>query len=318
MTTPGYLTHRQCGRVQDIKSWILLLAVFYTRHTLQCYTYSMNITLAIPNYNGLPNLKILLPRVIQEQYAAIYLLDDASTDETRSYVQRNFPTIKVITGTKNLGPGGNRNRIIEHVNTGIIHFLDADMELAPAKIVPTIKNLFAELNVSLIGGLILNKSGEPMAWNYGHDKHPVRDSAAVATDDLLNIFNVPEIHREAVIAYSQAYSFNPAIRWLKPTRHDVDWVAEGNLMIRAETFAAVQGFDTSFRYHESPDLCKRIRNHGQRIIFSPEVSARHLEVEVRSETRQQDWWDGHFRYYQKHWGMSRKIFDLLFPDQPQS
>ena len=38
---------------------------------------------AIPNYNMARGLNTLLPQVTEQDYAAIFVLDDASTDDSR-------------------------------------------------------------------------------------------------------------------------------------------------------------------------------------------------------------------------------------------
>ncbi|MDO8639069.1 MAG: glycosyltransferase [Candidatus Daviesbacteria bacterium] len=91
----------------------------------------MKITLAIPNYNGLENLKILIPEVLKEGFEQIYVLDDKSTDDSINYLTKHFPQIKVIKGEINLGPAG--NRILEQSYGEIIMFLD-EVKLLPDKI----------------------------------------------------------------------------------------------------------------------------------------------------------------------------------------
>ena len=73
---------------------------------------SLPIIAAIPNYNMAEQLATLLPQIIQQGYDAIYVLDDVSTDDSREVVKRFAPKVTLIAGDRNLGAGGNRNRIL--------------------------------------------------------------------------------------------------------------------------------------------------------------------------------------------------------------
>lgn len=56
----------------------------------------------------------------------------------------------------------------------------------------------------------------------------------------------------------------------------VDWTAGMFLLIRAEAFAAVGGFDTGFHlYYEDVDLCARMWRAGWRVVVHPEVRVVH-------------------------------------------
>ena len=103
----------------------------------------MDITLAIPNFNGLEGLKKLLPQVTKEEFKNIYVLDDCSTDKSEEYVKK-FPKITFVKGKKNLGPAGNRNRILNCQLGDIIFFIDADMELKVRDIMIVTRHLEIE------------------------------------------------------------------------------------------------------------------------------------------------------------------------------
>jgi N-acetylglucosaminyl-diphospho-decaprenol L-rhamnosyltransferase len=55
-----------------------------------------------------------------------------------------------------------------------------------------------------------------------------------------------------------------------------DWVAGSFMLVRAEAFRAVDGFDERFfLYSEEADLCLRMSNAGWEIRYSPELTIRH-------------------------------------------
>ena len=56
----------------------------------------------------------------------------------------------------------------------------------------------------------------------------------------------------------------------------VDWLGSGNLIVRAEAFHRVGGFDTSLETCEDVDLCNRLRLRGFRLIADARLRSVHL------------------------------------------
>ena len=56
----------------------------------------------------------------------------------------------------------------------------------------------------------------------------------------------------------------------------VDWLGSGNLIVRAEAFDRVGGFDTSLETCEDVDLCNRLRLRGFRLIADERLRSVHL------------------------------------------
>ena len=144
----------------------------------------MKTTLAIPNYNGAQNIEAIIPRVFEENFDAIYVLDDCSDDNSLELLKPFESKVNVVRGQKNISAGGNRNRIIDYVKDGIIMFLDVDMELLTRNVVEKANEVFEDEKVALVGGLILNKQGKPMSWNFGPEMHPMHDARASACNEL--------------------------------------------------------------------------------------------------------------------------------------
>ncbi len=272
----------------------------------------MKTTLAIPNYNGSENLSALISRVLEEDFDEVYVLDDCSTDNSLEMLEPFKNRIRVVQGRENVGAGANRNRVIDFVKEGIIMFLDADMELQTRGVVDIAKALFEDKNVALVGGLILNKHGKPMSWNFGPEMHPTNDARANAFMELAERYSDnPEI---LDFIYQQAMPYSPS--WSvfnhEPIERVVDWAAEGSFCVKADIFAEIGGYDEKMRHHETHDLSKRIRDTGAIIKFTPRIVARHLEIDARGETRQKGFTDAQLYFYQKHWGMSEDMFNRLF------
>jgi len=98
---------------------------------------SPEISVVIATYNRAP----LLPRAIESVLAQtdadfeLIVVDDASTDGTRSYLESLAdPRVHVLFGDSNLGPSGARNRGLEAARAGVVAFLDADDRYRPRRL----------------------------------------------------------------------------------------------------------------------------------------------------------------------------------------
>lgn len=272
----------------------------------------MEITLAIPNYNGASNLGILLEQVTKEEFAHIYVLDDVSSDNSEEVV-KEFANVTFVKGKTNKGPGGNRNRVLEQEYADIIMFLDADMQLLVNNLKEKVLDSFADNNVALVGGQIMTLKDEPMWWNYGREMHPVRDAKA----DIVHEWALDNWeNREKIEDLQNKFSDitpNLHISFGEPSVKAVDWVSEANFCVRSAVFKEISGFDAKMRYHADQDLCKRIRNNGHVIMHSPSIKTKHFEIDTFGETREEINREFAAYYYKKHWDMPQDIFDKLFP-----
>jgi glycosyltransferase involved in cell wall biosynthesis len=56
----------------------------------------------------------------------------------------------------------------------------------------------------------------------------------------------------------------------------VDWLPSGNLVVRRETFAAIDGFDERLESCEDVDLCRRIRRSGGMLLSAEGLRSTHV------------------------------------------
>lgn len=77
---------------------------------------------------------------------------------------------------------------------------------------------------------------------------------------------------------------------LKPEycyRREVDYCSAACLLVRADLFRDVNGFDERYlpAYYEDTDLCLSIRERGYKVIYQPQVTVYHHEYGSRSRAR---------------------------------
>ncbi len=237
---------------------------------------------AIANYNMARELERLLPQLAGQGYDEIFVLDDASRDNSREVVSR-FKGVKFVAGEVNKGAGANRNRIIGQVKyDALIHFLDADVDLQTDNTADLVRQVVPDGPFGFVGGLINTKTGEPMAWNYGAG--PWLSSSFGSQVQLMTFSRRDKLSRGARQLFKKILADWPD-PYAKPVRREVYWCAEANLVVRSDIFAELGGFDETYRETEILEFAMRCRERGLKSYFDPRLSVRHTEAKVREYNR---------------------------------
>jgi N-acetylglucosaminyl-diphospho-decaprenol L-rhamnosyltransferase len=245
---------------------------------------------AIPNYNMATSLRKLLPQVLAQSYDGVFVLDDASTDDTTDVVASFGGDVTLVRSRHNRGAAANRNQIIDHVAGGaIIHFIDADMDLQTTE-TPTVARevvaRYADTGVGLIGGLVSRTDGSQELDNYGAVFSLWGNSTALVQLMIDRLRTTkPPLARALRKAMAPLMTQWPNILE-PPAPAPAYWVHEGNMLVRSELFKAVGGYDPALREHEIQDLAIRLDRIGVRRYFDPSIEVVHREVDVRGHNRQ--------------------------------
>lgn len=92
-----------------------------------------DVTVAIVNYNGRRFLETLLPSLAGQtaQGFAVCVVDDASTDDARAYVEREWPAVRWLGAAENRGITATMARAVASAETEFVAVLNNDLELHP-------------------------------------------------------------------------------------------------------------------------------------------------------------------------------------------
>lgn len=247
---------------------------------------------AIPAYNMSEQVLPLVGQLLTHKFDAIYVLDDASKDQSVKLITEKFgDKVRVIAGEKNLGAAGNRNRIIPALQKDgyggdtIIMFVDADAELvSPSDIPATIHALFAKYpSAGMIGGKVLNSDRTWGAFNYG----PLglwdwlTTSSVQLKLEQLSLTDEAKARRVWASKDMQAWP-NP---FQEPVAREVGWLVETLNCIRLGVFAEVGGYNAHLRYCEALDLAYKLDKRGYARVFDPSIVVRHLQIDNRGARR---------------------------------
>lgn len=221
----------------------------------------------------------------------VVVIDNHSGDDTVNVV-RQKSAVKLIVNSSNLGFAAAANQGVEALDTELILLLNPDVELATS--IDRLAEACWGEGVGLATGRLMDEAGKVQA-GFTLRRFP---TAWTLVFEALGI--------------NQLFPSNPVNRKYrcldldlsKPS--EVDQPPGAFLMFRREVWHRLGGFDTQFRplWFEDVDFSKRARDLGLKILYVPEVTARHQGghsiAGVNWGCRQVYWYASLLRYASKH------------------
>jgi GT2 family glycosyltransferase len=125
-----------------------------------------SVLVSIVSFNGKAFLQRCLDGVFSQTHGPmeVCLLDNASRDGTVDFVSKNFPSVKVIPSSVNLGFGGGHNVIIRQAQSPFVLVLNQDAFLSPTFLEELIAAVKDRPEVGIAGGKLYSlRKGEPNA-----------------------------------------------------------------------------------------------------------------------------------------------------------
>mgnify|MGYP003575052725 CR=1 FL=1 len=202
-----------------------------------------NIAVVILNWNGKKLLEEFLPYVLQySEDAAIYVADNASTDDSVEFIRAAYPQVKIIQNEGNYGYAKGYNEALKHVEEDIYALVNSDVEVTPNWLQP-ISELFEQDNETAII--------QPKILDYYKRNH---FEYAGAAGGFIDRYGFPYCRGrifETIEPDNGQYDDNP----------EIFWASGACFFIRKEVFNELGGFDEDFFAHqEEIDLCWRAYN----------------------------------------------------------
>lgn len=218
----------------------------------------------------------------------VIVVDNHSGDGTPEAVRERFPEVKVIVNGANLG-FATANAVGVRASRGrLILFLNNDTEVLEGTLATLVAAMGNDPGIGAVGCRIVGTDGI-IQQSRGVDASIVTEAAQLSFTLLLR------------------RRFGPALRMLARWHSrpgDADWVTGACLLARREALEATGGFDTGFfMYFEDADLCRRIREAGWRIRYTPEATIVHRGGVSASRVGRRlllSYRESQLRYYRKH------------------
>ncbi len=219
----------------------------------------MKIAIVILNWNGKKLLQQFLPSVITHSpNAEIYIADNASTDDSITFLKTNYPQIHVIQNPKNYGFAKGYNEALKHIEADIFCLLNSDVEVTKNWLSPIIDAFTAQKEVVII---------QPKIKSYHQKTH---FEYAGAAGGFIDKYGYP---------FCSGRIFNTLEEDNKQydDTKEIFWASGACFFIRSDVFWQLNGFDEDyFAHQEEIDLCWNAQNNDFKILYVGKSTIYHV------------------------------------------
>lgn len=209
------------------------------------------VAIAILNYNGRNWLEEFLPGVVENSrtHGQVYVIDNASTDDSVEYVNAHFEDVRVIKNHENSGYTGGYNFGMEHLREEIVVLLNSDVEVTKDWLVPLLHEFDSDDKLAALQPKILDQKSK--------DRFEYAGGAGGFIDWLGFPFCRGRIFQELEKDLGQ-YDEDM----------EIFWASGACLAVRRSIFFEAGELDPLFFAHfEEIDLCWRMRRLGYKVAY---------------------------------------------------
>ena len=201
-----------------------------------------------------------MPSVLATAYEnkEVIVADNGSTDGSVSFLEKQFPQVKLIRFNENKGFAKGYNMALEQVHADYYAIINSDIEVQPGWLTPIINLL--EQNK-------LNAACQPKLLSYNNKK---LFEYAGGAGGWLDSFGYP-------FARGRIFDVCEEDKGQYDTTERVFWVTGAAMVIRSKVFHEMKGFDEYFFAHqEEIDLCWRMQLAGYDLYCCPSSVVYHI------------------------------------------
>ncbi|MDR2122771.1 MAG: glycosyltransferase family 2 protein [Flavobacteriaceae bacterium] len=217
------------------------------------------LAIVILNYNGVKWFAEFLQGVIDHSPgSSVYVIDNASTDDSVNYLKHAFPSVNIIQNTKNMGYAGGYNEGLKYVSEDIYCLLNSDVEVTENWISPILSLFEKDADIAAIQPKILSH------------KDKKKFEFAGAGGGFIDNLGYPFCRGRIFFSLEEDQNqYNDTC--------EIFWATGACLFIRKEDFHVQGGFDSKFFAHmEEIDLCWRLKNAGKKIYYCGQSTVYHV------------------------------------------
>lgn len=221
----------------------------------------MNLAVVILNWNGKQLLEKFLPSIVNFSNISnveIIVADNASTDDSISFIKRNYPLVKIVQNIKNGGFAKGYNDALQHINADIYALVNSDIEVTKDWLKPIFKIFENESDTAIIQPKILDYKNKEL-FEY-----------AGAAGGFIDKFGYP---------YCRGRLFSELEKDMHQYNDitDIFWASGACFFIRSSIYHQLNGFDEDyFAHQEEIDLCWRAHNLQKRIKYVGSSTVYHV------------------------------------------
>ncbi|QDW25073.1 glycosyltransferase family 2 protein [Pedobacter sp. KBS0701] len=219
-----------------------------------------SVAVVILNWNGKAYLEQFLPGILLSEYDNLQIVvgDNGSTDDSVSFLQENFPTVKIIQNDQNYGFAGGYNKVLERVEADYFILLNSDVEVVPNWIKPIISLMESDAQIAV--------AQPKIKWQLNKNQFEY----AGAAGGYLDIYAFPFCRGRLFNVYEfDNGQYNE--------QKEIFWASGAAFFIKSKCWKEAGGLDADlFAHMEEIDLCWRLKNLSYKIMYCPDAEVYHV------------------------------------------
>lgn len=219
----------------------------------------MKVKIVILNWNGRAHLERFLPSVVAHSgEASVVVADNGSNDDSVPFLREHYPQVELLQLDQNYGFAEGYNRALSRIEADCYVLLNSDVEVEEGWLNPLVTRLAADEKVAALAPKIISYERKS-DFEY-----------AGAAGGFIDCFGYPFCRGRILDTIEKDQG-------QYDTAREVFWASGACMVVRADLFHKLGGFDGDFFAHmEEIDLCWRMQLAGYRVMVEPRSQVFHL------------------------------------------
>lgn len=259
------------------------------------------ISIIIVSWNTAGLLENCLDSILANPPASpfeIWVVDNASSDDSARMVREKFPQVHLIENPENLGFARANNQAIQKCAGNYVLLLNPDTLVKSGALQALLDFLEKTPQAGAAGARILNPDGSLQVSSWPRPS---------LSRELWRLF-----HLDSVLPYAEY----PPAKWEANQAQDVDLLLGACFLLRKDVLDEVEFLDEDyFIYSEEIDLCFRIQRAGWRLFWVPQAEVVHFGGQSTQQAPTEmflNLYHGKIKFFRKHYGWSSaQIYKLI-------
>ncbi len=214
----------------------------------------------ILNWNGKELLSRFLPGILQynPSWSEIIVADNASTDDSVSFLKEKFPQVRIIQNPTNAGYAGGYNTALKQIQADYYVLLNSDVEVTPNWMEPVVQLLDSDPSIA---------AAQPKVRSF-HNREEFEYAGAAG--GFIDKYGYPFCRGRIFNSYEKDTGQYNDVK-------EIFWATGACLFVRSDVYHQTGGLDEDFFAHmEEIDLCWRFKNRGFKVMYAPDSTVFHM------------------------------------------
>jgi len=270
----------------------------------------VDLTISIVSWN----IKDLLDQCLKSVYEntkgityEVFVADNGSADGSVEMMRQKYPQVTLIANTENLGFTKANNQIIRQANGRYVILLNSDTIVTPGSLETLVRFMDEHPDAGAVGPRLEYPDG---SFQLSCRSFPTLETEFYRLSFLDQLFAKSPLFGKYMMTF-----------WPHDDIREVDQPMGAALLARRETVDQIGLLDENIIFwYDEVDWCKRIKDRGWKIFFTPEAKIYHYKNKgfaqwkgLRKNLRGMRIWRSSRNYYfKKHHGiLSVIIINLM-------